>query len=219
MNYLLLRGLGRTQGHWGVFSQKLKDLGEVYSIDLPGFGEESQASVPLTIDEHVEFLRRKWREREAAEGNVVLIGLSLGGMVALKWLEKYPKDFHAGVIINSSSANGMNHFRRLRPKGAYGLARVALAKSDYEKELFSLELTSFNNKNNLSVLTEWLDLRERYPLNHKSVVRQLVAAGLFRRPKKIDVPLLFLASKQDKLVNYRNTRDLAKALKGEFHLC
>src|SRR5262245_14239704 len=96
MNWLLLRGLGREQRHWHDFPERLRarvGAGRVVALDLAGTGTERQRvpvpSIPwLARDVARRLLAADpagWQLEAAASCPLwSVIGLSLGGMVALE---------------------------------------------------------------------------------------------------------------------------------------
>ena len=132
MRWLLLRGLVREQRHWlgfpAYFAAHVQSPDgaptTVITLDLPGFGSENDAPVPRTIAGFVDDLRERLRRSIDAGERCGIFGVSLGGMVALNWLERFPDDLAAGVIVNSSLADLSPPWERIR---AANWPRVLLA--------------------------------------------------------------------------------------------
>src|SRR5262245_47365139 len=99
--WLLLRGLGRERRHWGRFPTGLESAlhTRVLTLDLPGFGTECGQRSPVSVPAITDDVRRRF-SMERAEARWCIIGISLGGMVALDWCSRYPRDFERCVIIN-----------------------------------------------------------------------------------------------------------------------
>src|SRR4051812_46601339 len=112
MSWLLLRGLGREQRHWYEFPERLRELvapEPVFLLDLAGMGTERER-IPAPS---VPWLARDVAQRAAqlrsspGRGNNPdtwsLIGLSLGGMVALELCRLWGQRVARAIVINSSS--------------------------------------------------------------------------------------------------------------------
>ena len=97
MKWLLLRGLARDARHWGDFPDILKNHlnnAEVFVLDLPGFGTESHRISPFTIRGITNDIRKRWAQLEKKHpGTWNILSISLGGMIALDWINRFSSDF------------------------------------------------------------------------------------------------------------------------------
>ena len=93
MSWILLRGLTRETRHWAGFPGKLaQHTGEaVLALDLPGNGEFAHLTSPLTVRDMVEFVRRQARKKGVTLP-CNLLAMSLGGMVATDWAQRFPQE-------------------------------------------------------------------------------------------------------------------------------
>jgi 3-oxoadipate enol-lactonase len=107
---LLIHGLGATSDSWQLQTPALTAAGyRVLAPDLPGFGQSPYAP-PLTILGIASSLDRLLRSLNAAPAHVV--GISMGGAVALQLAVDFPGSVKRLVLVNT--------FARLRPKGLHG---------------------------------------------------------------------------------------------------
>src|ERR1041385_5533345 len=115
---LLLRGWARETRHWNSFPDVLGawqgQANSVTSLDLPGAGTECGRLCPLSIPEIVEDLRYRWNSSAKQAGPRIILGVSLGGMIALQWAKQFPEDFDGAVVINTSLADYSKPWERLR---------------------------------------------------------------------------------------------------------
>ena len=93
---VLLHGWGLSSVVWDSSVEALRALAHVTTIDLPGFGQSAQ--VPFT---HLDDLLAQIHD--ALPKQALLMGFSLGGMLAVQLAAKYP-DAIQGVMTIASNA-------------------------------------------------------------------------------------------------------------------
>lgn len=209
MRWLLLRGLARQSRHWGQFPEQLAAAvpdDRILTLDLPGTGARCYEPSPDTIPAIRECVQAHLRE---LPGPTILVGLSLGGMVALDWACHKPEGI-AGVVAINSSSGWSPFWRRLQP-GRWGTVLKLLAGSGIDqREAAVLSLTS-NLKPLPEVLEQWCNLQRAFPVTRETALRQIRAAARYRPPAQApDMPALLLASQADRLVSRRCSEKLAK---------
>ena len=222
-HFVLLRGLARESRHWGDFVEKLeREAGSeirVDAIDLPGTGKFSEMKSPLTISQMAEFARSKFLEiRENARragvqptNQCFLVAVSLGGMVAAKWLERWPNDFKGVILINSSFRGLSPVYKRLKPMALTSLARTIGSPSAFDQELHVLKLVSNRAEIYEATAKEWATLAHERPVSLENFARQLLAASLFTSPlKQLPIPGLVLNSRMDRMVDPSCSRAIAE---------
>lgn len=210
--WLLLRGLTREAGHWGGFLPLLQAQvapAAVVALDLPGAGrrwrEPSPASIAAIADDLLQQARpqaRPWR----------LLGLSLGGMVALDWARRHPQTVAGVLLVNTSVRPFGTLTQRLRP-AAWPTLLQALAGGDAaQTEARVLRLTSARPREHAAVLPAWTALRSAHPVARVNALRQLLAAARFAAPGTPPaVPIRLLCGARDGLVDPACSRALARA--------
>ncbi len=216
--WVLLRGLSRESGHWGVFPAALQqDLAglqpgaQLLLLDLPGMGVRRRETSPLQVPEIVERCRAELVERGIA-GPVYLIGMSLGAMVATDWISRHPTEVQGGVLINASLRPFSLVFRRSQPFSFLGLLLLSLSRfSTRRREESVLRLTTRLTPPD-QVLDRWVELQKLHPMGVRNTVRQLVASVRYRASRtRPGAPVLLLCSKADKLVDWRCSQAISRA--------
>lgn len=227
-HWILLRGLARESRHWGAFPEKLRDelakLGDtarVDAIDLPGTGRYSEMKSPLSVGEMTEFAREKFNEiRKAmrARGEIPpertrILAVSLGGMIAADWIERWPKDFAEAVFINTSFKSFSPVHHRLKPSAVIHLLSHLRRLPTVERELLSLKLVSNRTDiiENKSVAAEWSKFADERPVSLENFSRQLFAASSFKAPSQPPtLPLLVVYSEHDRMVDPRCSQEIIR---------
>lgn len=206
----MLRGLGREAGHWGAFREEIESRYEVYTLDLPGAGSERHRSCPLTIEEIVDDIRERWlgiqEERQLRDAG--LFAISLGGMIALSWVSRYPDDFNRLIVINSSSRLSP-FYSRLRPSSYPDFVYAMLTRNIERRENRMFSRICNSDADRERKVGVWIQISKERPLKRSTFFCQLWAASRFVLPEKIHVPALFLGASRDRLVHVRCSQDLA----------
>lgn len=205
---VLLRGLSREQAHWGDFVGQLRRAvaNPVFALDLPGVGQALDEPSPVSIAQMVNVLRRRLAARQ--HGPCHLLAMSLGAMVAMEWAAAYPADIASLLLINSSCAQLTPFYQRLKWQ-SYPLLLQALVVSAFKREQLILQLTANNVRQRQQQLALWQQIALTRPVRKLDVLRQLLAASRFRLPEKPHCPVLLLASKADRLVDWQASQRMA----------
>lgn len=213
-SWLLLRGLAREQRHWEGFPDLLsRELGgaAVHCLDLPGAGTEHRRSCPTDIRGIVADVRQRFEPLQSTvDGPWGLLGISLGGMVAMQWCADFPTDFAHVVLANTSAANLSAPWRRMRLSVAPRLVRAAFDPLPASRELRVLRMTT-RLRGDLPALAErWAAYAAERPIGRQTLVRQLMAATRFRAPDRLSMPVLVLSGGHDPFTDPACPRRLAQ---------
>jgi len=223
-NYILIRGLTREACHWHDFPSKLESSDSsirVHFIDLPGSGIHHKIKFPLITRSLVGFLHQQLEELKSQNsGEFHAITISLGGMVLMKWIEKYENDFESAIIINSSAKDLSPIHHRLQLKVWKDILKTPFIRDITTRERSILSFTS-----NMRESEELDEIAKHYaseyykrPMSLQNSIRQLLWAAKVKSPHKLSLKTVFIASKGDKLAHYSCSERLAQKLNKEVHL-
>jgi alpha-beta hydrolase superfamily lysophospholipase len=221
----LVRGLARESRHWGqqflaemqaAYSKQNKSL-RIETIDLPGCGRHSEMRSSFSIQSTADFAREKMREILAKEADVGLpmathrrlVSMSLGGMVAASWVSRFPHDFHSCVLINSSFKGLSKSVERLRWDSWWRIPSILGSAQVELREKNILKWISNREDRREEVLAEWVQIQLTRPVSQSNILLQLFAGARFEAPKSWPIPLLVLASRQDRMVNSECSQAIA----------
>jgi len=212
-HFFLFRGLIREAEHWANFPAFLKAEHpgcEITLIDIPGAGAYFRSSSPLTVKGMVEEMRKVYLEKCLPQQECILVAISLGGMIAGQWMKSHPEDFKRAILINTSYGGYSGLFERLKPAALAYLLKVPALKGR-AKEAHILRLVS-NHKNVFDeTLNIWEKIQKDRPVSLSNTIRQLAAGGTFRIGDFVPkIPVLILASKEDRMVSVNCSRAIAK---------
>jgi pimeloyl-ACP methyl ester carboxylesterase len=97
---VFLHGTRLTGAAWAVQVAALTDTFDCLAPDLPGHGEA--ADVPFSVEGAAERVAQLI-ERKATGGRAILVGLSLGGYVAMAVAARWPERI-VGLVISGATA-------------------------------------------------------------------------------------------------------------------
>jgi len=212
-HFFLFRGLIREARHWGDFPDLMErayPLSRVSTIDIPGAGVHFNSPSPLSVKKMVDKMRRAYLEHKKENEECILLAISLGGMIAAQWLKKYPQDFDKAILINTSYGGISKTFDRLKFGAFIHLLKVPILKGR-AKEAHILRLVSNHHNVFDKTLNLWEEIQKEQPVSLSNTVRQLAAGALFRIGQfSPALPILILASSNDRMVNVECSRAIAK---------
>jgi pimeloyl-ACP methyl ester carboxylesterase len=160
---VFLHGTRLSRAVWSGQLEALEDEFRVIALDLPGHGE--RASERFSLDAAVEVVAAAIRDAAAGQ-RAVVVGLSLGGYVAMALAARHP-ELVRGLVIAGASAEPIG-VRLL----AYRALAAAMGRLDDRR---------------IDRLTAWF-FRTRYPA---SVAVPIVAGGFSSRGGAIALRALY----------------------------
>jgi alpha-beta hydrolase superfamily lysophospholipase len=209
---VVVHGLGEHGGRYQALAQTLGAYGfSTFALDLRGHGLSDGRRGHVRRFE--AFLQDVDRFRREVQGLVdvgvplFLLGHSMGGLIALRYLEEFDTPFRGGVIVSPWLATAMP-VPRWKVTLAGALNRV----------LPAIPIHSRLNMDDLSrdpaVVREYHD----DPLVHSFVTPRLfseasIAMGLvLQRSDRIHVPLMFILAGGDRIVATPRSEAFARSL-------
>jgi pimeloyl-ACP methyl ester carboxylesterase len=213
-NWLLLRGLAREAEHWLGFDTKLQarfPKANIFSLDLPGAGQFYQQPCPRTIKEITAITREKALLAGLLSQPVSILALSMGGMVAWEWLNEYPNDLNAVVLVNSSFASLSPFYQRLQWQSYGKIGQILIQTDIYQRELAILKLVSNCREHYEKNSTYWHEIQAKRPVSLRTSLNQIIAAARYTPPiDKPKQPVLLINSRGDRLVSPTCTEAIHK---------
>ncbi len=150
---VLVHGTRLTRSAWAAQFDALGGEFRVIAVDLPGHG--TRADQPFTLDGAADLVAATIRE-QAADDRAIVVGLSLGGYVAMALAARDPERVR-GLVLAGATAEPVG----LRSVGYRALA-VALERFDGPR---------------LDRLNAWF-FRARYPV---SIAAPIIAGGFWSK--------------------------------------
>lgn len=218
MHWILLRGLTREQAHWGDLPQRLSDAmpgHQFHAVDLPGTGVHYRERSPASM----AAIRARVRRQVAhIPGPYGLIGLSMGGMVALDWAQHAEVGEIQQLVLINTSSGFSPPWQRMKPSALPKILRLFVTRDLFRREAAILALTS-NRPVPLETIKCWYRIQRQRPVDAITALRQLAAAARYRPAAKRPLPdALILASEGDRIVASDCSATLSQRWQWTLHL-
>lgn len=190
---IFVHGFPFSQAMWHHQIPQVAAEFRAIAYDVRGLGESSAGDGPISIEGHVDDLIAILDHLQIHRAT--LVGLSMGGYIALRALERNPDRFSAAVLCDTRSEADTNEARLNRAKSIGDVMRrgAAAFAEDFLPKLFAPE--SF----------------QRAP-EEISLIRRIIAQT---PPRSIAATLLALAARTDTTESLRTISVPAMILVGE----
>ena len=216
--WIFLRGLTRESRHWGNLPAlwTSRGLGQPLLIDLPGNGTAHEATVPASVDGMMEAVRAA-AYASGVPGPWRVLAMSLGAMVATRWVQAWPDELEGLVLINTSMRPFSAITERLQPlnwPALLGMAHHWQDRVRCERTVHRLTCERLDTRD--ADIAGWVEIAQSAPVSRKAAWLQLLAAARFRAMTAAPAcPTLILSSDADRLVNPACSAHLAAAWRSD----
>lgn len=98
-SYLLIHGVGANRSFFASIFEHLMQKGRVVNVDLRGHGKSSQPNQPYLMETYAEDLG--WLVQELQLNQIIVIGHSMGGNIALEFARRFPDRIKGLVLLDA----------------------------------------------------------------------------------------------------------------------
>lgn len=194
---LLLHGLGATGNSWQLQFPPLAEAGyRILAPDMRGFGRSSYPgganNTELMAADTLKFLQR------LEVGNCHVIGISMGGTIALQAILNKPNVIESLILTNT--------FARLRPNRAatwifYGIRLILVHFTGIHRQANYVGNRLFPHPEQVELRNEFTNqVRQANQKGYRSTMRSYARYDLSDRLGGINVPTLIITSENDSVV-------------------
>lgn len=211
---VMMRGLARSMRHWLGYENEVARHFRVITLDLRGIGQSTRPSlVTTTVYDMAEDVVAVLDDLRIPKAHV--LGVSLGGMVALAAGLNHPGRCESLVVVNTSIAGQLT--LRLTPSAIKGilLAAVRPGGESQRRMVDNLLGPGADDARRQEITHKYQEIERREGLYTKTALKQLVAAARFRpqrQLKAMQVPTLIVYGTDDVFVSNVNSIKLARHL-------
>ena len=212
--FVLIRGLLRDARHWGKFTDLLQERfpnADIIAPDIPGNGCLHHLTSSTSIDDMTDAIR----DQIALRQQLILVAISMGAMIAINWMARYPEEVRSAVLINTSARPIVPFYRRVRITAYPQLVKMAF-QPPVRREANILALTSNKHGSDKALLEIWQTWQKKNPVSFLNAINQCLAVIKFSITSRPQQHILVVASKADRLVDYRSSVKLARVLRAEY---
>ncbi len=207
-----LHGLLFDGGQWREQVGPLSELGRTIVFDGPGHGKSEDPPI-FTLDEHADALADALVELGIE--HAVLVGLSWGGMLAMRFALRHKAQLLAMALLDTS-AEREEPMLRLRYR-AFSIFHeyVGMPYALYEKQIATKMFCRATRRNRPELVER--TGRTLLGFSRRGVARASLAVVINRdsvlaRLSEVHVPALVLCGDQDRATPLAKSRNLKRAL-------
>jgi pimeloyl-ACP methyl ester carboxylesterase len=224
---VLLHGFGDTHATWRNVLPELARRHRVISLDLPGFGASAAMPGPL-LDGQVAAVEGVL-DALGVDGPVSVVGNSMGAAAALRFALGHPERTERVVAIAPAGLGvGVPIWWRMLSGQLLSLRFMMLALEvippslvqSVARQIFLRLVVHDQARIDSATLRELgrryrtrRDIEDLYQLGHL-LVGELASGALMARAESLEVPLLVLWGRHDRMVPVEHGRALADAVAG-----
>ena len=177
-----------------------------HTADIMGNGRLNSHKTSLSLSKNIQILRNQ----APSGGKKILLGFSLGGMLALEWAHRHADEV-AGVILINASLNNSPFYKRLTPYSFKQIAQSALMKDLQQREEKILRMTtsSLPDDSIQNLAQQWGARSQEFPVHSINFFWQLGIAWQVPQRPQPPAPVLVLSSGQDRVVDPKCSEKIA----------
>ena len=207
---VLIHGFPFDHRMWDPQTEALSKTHLVISYDLRGHGKSEVGDGQYTVELFVDDLLMLLDHLKVK--HAVLCGLSLGGYIALRAVERHLNRFNGLVLCDTKSEADSNEAKVKRAASMQAVKKNGAGPFAEEFVKNVLSETTFKTKPDLSAFVKGL-IQGNSPLGISGTLLALAArTDTTAALAKMALPALILVGEEDKLTPPANAESMAKAL-------
>jgi len=209
---VLLHGLLFDGGMWRGQIEPLAAMGRVVVFDGPGHGK-SEPPPRFTLEEHADALFDAFGE--LGIDKAILVGLSWGGMVSMRFVAQHPEKV-AAMVLMDTSADEEELVKRVRYRAFIAMhRRVGLPRALFDRQIAPLLFTD----RTICDKPELVDaaFRRTNGFDREGVARAALAvvvhrSGILEKLRNVKVPTLVMVGREDRSTPVARAEAIAHAI-------
>ena len=199
---VFVHGLSSNLDSWKKNLQGLTGNYRCIAIDLPGYGKSSRSKTDYSLAEYAKVLNDLVDKMKLS--NVVLVGHSMGGQIAMHSVLKYPQTYQKLILIAPAGIETFTEQEAAVMKSAYTPAMVVNTSDEQVLVNYKLNFYSFPEEAQ-SMVDDRIAMKEAedFPDYAETVVNNIHA--MLEEPvideiQSIKIPVLMIFGRNDMLI-------------------
>ena len=199
---VFVHGLSSNLDSWKKNLQGLTGNYRCIAIDLPGYGKSSRSKTDYSLAEYAKVLNDLVDKMKLS--NVVLVGHSMGGQIAMHSVLKYPQTYQKLILIAPAGIETFTEQEAAVMKSAYTPAMVVNTSDEQILANYKLNFYSFPEEAQ-SMVDDRIAMKEAedFPDYAETVVNNIHA--MLEEPvideiQSIKIPVLMIFGRNDMLI-------------------
>jgi pimeloyl-ACP methyl ester carboxylesterase len=199
---VFIHGLSSNLKSWYKNVSALKADYRCIALDLPGYGKSTKNSTTYSLKDYAGFLNSFIEIKTLT--NVVLLGHSMGGQVAVITVLDAPENFINLVIVASAGIETFSEKEAMVMKASYTTAIVEESTPEQIRNNFEMNFYQFPEDAEFMV-RERIAMRDTDDMNIYSEVvvnniHAMLDEPIIDRLSSIEIPVLMIYGKNDLLI-------------------
>lgn len=199
---LFIHGLSSNLEAWNRNISGLQDKYRCIALDLPGYGKSSKNRVDYSLADYADFLHEFIQEKNLED--VVLVGHSMGGQIAMHAALNYPQHFNRLVLIAPAGIETFTVEEAAIMKASYTPETVMTASDEQVRNNFKLNFHSFPDDAEFMVedriaMKEASDF-ETYSKIVVNNIHSMLQEPVIDKLRELKLPVLLMYGKSDLLI-------------------
>nr|WP_293297049.1 alpha/beta hydrolase [Allomuricauda sp.] len=207
-NILFIHGFPMSKSIWKSQIVMLQKSFNCYAIDLPGYGDnDAKNDFEHSIDSYADYVHDFMSENGIEKANIV--GMSMGGSIALNLTRRYPERVQSLTIIHTSAIPDTEEEKLNRDETIKNIKNGGLSNfiENFADRLLSPSASP--------------EIRSQYISDMNEASQDIVIAGYkairnrpdeFKALKSIKVPVLVVAGNDDVGSSPKEMKEIAKEI-------
>lgn len=204
---VLLHGFLESGMIWESFFAEFGKHRQIINIDLPGHGQSGVIAEEHSMELMAEVVLHILKELGIDKAD--LLGHSMGGYVALAFLEKHPEMVKKLILLNSTTVADTDEKKENRDRS------ISLVKKN-KKAYISMAISNLLTPMNQQIFREQTEVLKERALQFPTEGIIAALRGMKNRTDRTGVlkhfrgPKFILTGEQDPLLEYQEIEDLAE---------
>lgn len=205
---LCLHGIGSSSASFAAQLEGLAPVARVVAWDAPGYGRSPDPEGPLTLDDYADTAARLIAERG---GDAHVVGVSWGGVIAMRLAVRHPELVSSLVIADSTRGSGTAEEKAAAMR-ARGEQLAAAGPRAFAERRAPRLLSAKATPEQVGAAVDIMAGAVRLP-GYAYAAESMAATDLTDELERITAPALVLCGEDDQVTGIAESQVIAGAMR------